>query len=92
LESLAGGQHDKLEQLMLRLGDLLEDQLSIRLKNKSNPKLHKLEKVMDMSKSQISSTIGFSEGVDLESINKGKCVAIAVIIPLSDAVLKSVPS
>ncbi|KAI3622668.1 protein gcn20 [Moniliophthora roreri] len=72
LESLAGDEVDKLEKLMLRLGDLLEDQLNARLKNKTGPKLQKLEKVMDMSKAQISNTIAFGEGVDLESINKGK--------------------
>ncbi len=72
LESLSGGENDKLEKLMDRLGDLLEDQLNARLKNRSGPKLHKLDKVMDMSKAQMSNTIAFSEGVDLESINKGK--------------------
>ena len=74
LESLAGDQIDKLERLMTRLGDLLEDQLNARLKNQAGPKLQKLDKVMDMSKSNISNTIAFGEGVDLESINKGKCV------------------
>ncbi len=76
LESLSGGENDKLEKLMDRLGDLLEDQLNARLKNRSGPKLHKLDKVMDMSKAQMSNTIAFSEGVDLESINKGKCVVV----------------
>jgi ATP-binding cassette subfamily F protein 3 len=33
----------------------------------------KLDKVMDLSKAgAMSSTIGLGEGVDLESINKGK--------------------
>lgn len=72
LESLAGGQNAELEKLMTRLGDLLEDQLVARQKHKSSPKLQKLDKVMDMSKTQISSTIALGEGVDLESINKGK--------------------
>lgn len=74
LESVAGDRDDVLEKLMLRLGDLLEDQLNERLKNRAGPKLHKLDKVMDMSKAQISNTIALGEGVDLESINKGKCV------------------
>ncbi|KAL0581212.1 hypothetical protein V5O48_000800 [Marasmius crinis-equi] len=78
LESLAGDEIDKLEKLMLRLGDLLEDQLNARLKNKTGPKLQKLDKVMDMSKSQISNTIAFGEGVDLESINKGKASKVDV--------------
>jgi ATP-binding cassette subfamily F protein 3 len=76
LESVAGDRDDVLEKLMLRLGDLLEDQLNERLKNSAGPKLHKLDKVMDMSKAQISNTIALSEGVDLESINKGKCVGL----------------
>ncbi|PBK77556.1 hypothetical protein ARMSODRAFT_992515 [Armillaria solidipes] len=78
LESLSGGENDKLEKLMDRLGDLLEDQLNARLKNKSGPKLQKLDKVMDMSKAQMSNTIAFSEGVDLESINKGKASRVDV--------------
>jgi len=76
LESLAEGQDKKLEKLMLRLGDLLEDQLRERIQKRSGPKLQKLDKVMDMSKSQMSNTIAFSEGVHLESINKGKCVSL----------------
>ncbi|SJL05383.1 uncharacterized protein ARMOST_08750 [Armillaria ostoyae] len=78
LESLSGGENDKLEKLMDRLGDLLEDQLNARLKNRSGPKLQKLDKVMDMSKAQMSNTIAFSEGVDLESINKGKASRVDV--------------
>ena len=72
LKSVAGDRDDVLEKLMTRLGDILEDQLNARLKNKSKPKLQKLDKVMDMSKSHLSNTIALSEGVDLESINKGK--------------------
>ncbi|KAK0446489.1 P-loop containing nucleoside triphosphate hydrolase protein [Desarmillaria tabescens] len=78
LESLSGGENDKLEKLMDRLGDLLEDQLNARLKNRSGPKLQKLDKVMDMSKAQMSNTIAFTEGVDLESINKGKASRVDV--------------
>ncbi|RDB28588.1 putative ABC transporter ATP-binding protein C29A3.09c [Hypsizygus marmoreus] len=78
LASLAGDRADILEKLMLRLGDLLEEQLKVRLKNRSGPKLMKLDKVMDMSKTQISNTIGLSEGVDLESINKGKASKVDV--------------
>ncbi|KAG7096586.1 hypothetical protein E1B28_004005 [Marasmius oreades] len=78
LESLAGDQVDKLEKLMLRLGDLLEDQLHARLKKQSGPKLQKLDKVMDLSKNHISNTKAFGEGVDLESINKGKASRVDV--------------
>ncbi len=79
LKSVAAGRDDILDELMRRLGALLEDQLNARLKNKSRPKLQKLDKVMDMSKSHLSNTIAFSEGVDLESINKGKCVCFLAI-------------
>ncbi|KAJ6519252.1 P-loop containing nucleoside triphosphate hydrolase protein [Mycena sanguinolenta] len=78
LKSLAGNRDDVLEKLMLRLGDLLEDQLNERLKNRAGPKLHKLDRVMDMSKTQMSNTIALSEGVDLESINKGKASKVDV--------------
>ncbi|KAF8167879.1 ATP-dependent transporter [Crassisporium funariophilum] len=78
LQSLAGDRVDTLERLMLKLGDLLEDQLSMRLKNKGRPKLQKLDKVMDMSKSHLSNTIALAEGVDLESINKGKASRVDV--------------
>ncbi|GLB36597.1 putative ABC transporter [Lyophyllum shimeji] len=78
LSSLAGDRQDVLEKLMTRLADLLEDQLKARLKNRSGPKLTKLDKVMDMSKTQMSSTIALSEGVDLESINKGKASRVDV--------------
>ncbi|KAG6814412.1 hypothetical protein H0H92_007415 [Tricholoma furcatifolium] len=78
LASLAGDRVDVLAKLMSTLGDLLADQLNARLKKRSGPKLMKLEKVMDMSKAQISSTIALSEGVDLESINKGKASRVDV--------------
>ncbi|KAJ3560362.1 hypothetical protein NP233_g10887 [Leucocoprinus birnbaumii] len=78
LQSVAGDRDDVLERLMLKLGDLLEEQLNARIKNKSRPKLQKLDKVMDMSKTQMSNTIALSEGVDLESINKGKASRVDV--------------
>jgi hypothetical protein len=40
----------------------------------------KLDKVMDMSKGAMSNTIALSEGVDLESINKGKCVLVSCVM------------
>lgn len=72
LESLAEDQDDEVNKLMRKIGDLLEDQLNMRAKNKAGPKLTKLDKVMDMSKVGMSNTLALGEGVDLESINKGK--------------------
>lgn len=75
LESLAMGKQDAVDQLMTKLSALLQDLLAAREKAKAGPKLQRLDKVMDMSKaSAMSSTIQFTEGVDLESINKSKCV------------------
>lgn len=74
LESIAMDKPDILEKLMATLSALLQDQLTQREKAQSGPKLQRLDKVLDMSKaSAMSNTIAFSEGVDLESINKGKC-------------------
>ena len=76
LESLAMDKPDVLETLMASLTTLLQDQLILREKNRSGPKLQRLDKVLDMSKTgAMSNTIAFAEGVDLESINKGKCVS-----------------
>ena len=75
LESVAMDKPDVLEHLMSTLSALLQDQLILREKAQSGPKLQRLDKVIDMSKAgAMSNTIAFSEGVDLESINKGKCV------------------
>ena len=76
LESLTMDKPDVLEQLMASLTALLQDQLIRREKIRSGPKLQRLDKVLDMSKTgAMSNTIAFAEGVDLESINKGKCVS-----------------
>ena len=75
LDSVAMDKPDVLEHLMSTLSALLQDQLILREKAQSGPKLQRLDKVIDMSKAgAMSNTIAFSEGVDLESINKGKCV------------------
>lgn len=75
LESIVMDKSDVLEKLMATLSVLLQDQLTQRENAQSGPKLQRLDKVLDMSKaSAMSNTIAFSEGVDLESINKGKCV------------------
>ena len=64
----------QLEKLMKRLGEMLEEPLTRAEKNKAGKVngLVRLDKVVDMSKTALSSTIAFGEGVDLESINKGK--------------------
>jgi ATP-binding cassette, subfamily F, member 3 len=73
LDSLGMSHPDDVKRLMARLRDLLAEQLSARARNSGRPKLMKLDKVMDMSKvGAMSNTIGLGEGVDLESINKGK--------------------
>jgi ATP-binding cassette, subfamily F, member 3 len=76
LESLAENRGDIVDKLMTRICELLEDQLNARAKIESGPKLTKLDKVMDLSKAwAMSNTIALGgEGVDLESINKGKWV------------------
>lgn len=79
LESLAMDKPDVLEQLMASLTTLLQDQLIRREKSRSGPKLQRLDKVLDMSKTgAMSNTIAFAEGVDLESINKGKASRVDV--------------
>jgi hypothetical protein len=75
---------DVLEKLMATLNALLKDQLTRSENAQSGPKLQRLDKVLDMSKaSAMSNTIAFSEGVDLESINKGKCVNDSCILRAS---------
>lgn len=65
-----------LDRLVQRLADLLKEPLTRREeKNRAGngPSLIRLDKVMDLSKTNVmSNTIAFTEGVDLESINKGK--------------------
>ncbi|KAH9172901.1 P-loop containing nucleoside triphosphate hydrolase protein [Lactarius sanguifluus] len=79
LESIAMDKPDVLEQLMASITTLLQDQLVRRESSKSGPKLQRLDKVLDMSKTgAMSNTIAFSEGVDLESINKGKASRVDV--------------
>jgi hypothetical protein len=76
LASASRGNTDALEKVMQSLSELLADTLKAREANKAKPTLTKLEKVVDMSRAgAMSSTIAFTEGVDLESINKGKQVA-----------------
>ncbi|KZT08969.1 P-loop containing nucleoside triphosphate hydrolase protein [Laetiporus sulphureus 93-53] len=75
-------QHGQLEKVMTVLGRMLAEPLSKREeKNRAGRTngLVRLDKVMDMSKNGVmSSTIAFTEGVDLESINKGKASRVDV--------------
>ena len=72
LQSVAGEKQKQLQALLSKLNGLLEEQLVTRQKKKAQPKLQKLDKVLDMGRAQVSNTLLLSEGVDLESINKGK--------------------
>ncbi|KAK7688153.1 hypothetical protein QCA50_008523 [Cerrena zonata] len=71
----------QVDQLVKKLGELLEEPLRKRAEKnragKSN-ELVRLDKVMDLSKTTMSSTIALGEGVDLESINKGKASRVDV--------------
>lgn len=73
LISLAGENQEAVGPLLTTISDMLVEQLSAREQRRAIPKLTKLDKVMDMSKATMLSTLGLGEGgVDLESINKGK--------------------
>ncbi|KAH7884006.1 P-loop containing nucleoside triphosphate hydrolase protein [Phlebopus sp. FC_14] len=79
LESLGMDRPNDVKKLTARLRDLLSEQLAARARNSSRPKLMKLDKVVDLSKTgAMSTTIGLGEGVDLESINKGKASRVDV--------------
>ncbi|KAF8523125.1 P-loop containing nucleoside triphosphate hydrolase protein [Hysterangium stoloniferum] len=79
LESAVAEGHDEaLDRLLTRLSDMLEEQIKARSRSKG-PVIRKLGNVMDMSKAgAMSNTIAFSEGVDLESINKSKASRVDV--------------
>ncbi|KAF8575906.1 P-loop containing nucleoside triphosphate hydrolase protein [Ramaria rubella] len=79
LESaVADGEDDALERLLTRLSDMLEVQIKARSQSRT-PVLRKLGNIMDMSKAgAMSNTIGLSQGVDLESINKSKASRVDV--------------
>ncbi|KAI6022573.1 P-loop containing nucleoside triphosphate hydrolase protein [Pisolithus marmoratus] len=79
LDSLGTDRPKDVHRLMERLRDLLSEQLAARAKNSTRPKLMKLDKVVDLSKTgAISNTIALGEGVDLESINKAKASRVDV--------------
>ena len=78
LESFAQGREAALDRLIERLGDLLAEKLSVN--KKTAPTLLRLDRVLDMSKTGgMSTTITMGEGVDLESVNKAKCVSFVTI-------------
>jgi ATP-binding cassette, subfamily F, member 3 len=79
LDSAARGRADAVERLMGRLGTMLADTLRAHAEGKQRPTLTKLDKVVEMGKAAgMSGTLAFSEAVDLESVNKGKCVHLAL--------------
>jgi ATP-binding cassette subfamily F protein 3 len=79
LASAARGQADAVAALMRTLGDMLADTLKARAAASARPTLTRLDKVVEMGKAAgMSGTLGLGGGaVDLESVNKGKCVAPA---------------
>ena len=75
LASLGIIEEPVVQRLMGRLEELVLHRIHERSEDKTRPKLIKLDKVMNMSKTgALSHTIAFGEGVDLESVNKGKSV------------------
>lgn len=74
LESVAGRNTRALEALMTKLADMLGDLLAVRASQTSRGTgLTKLDRAMEIGKTTaMSGTIAMSQGVDLESINKGK--------------------
>jgi len=74
LESVAGRNTKALEALMAKLADMLDQLLTARASQTSRGTgLTKLDRAMEIGKTAaMSSTIAMSQGVDLESINKGK--------------------
>ena len=74
LESVAGRNPNVLEALMAKLANMLNDLLTARATQTSRGTgLTKLDRAMEIGKTTaMSGTIAMSQGVDLESINKGK--------------------
>jgi ATP-binding cassette subfamily F protein 3 len=72
LQSSVRGQKKVLEALMNRLRQMYQAEITGNIA-RQRPTLVKLDRLVDMSKTgSMSNTIALSEGVDLESINKGK--------------------
>jgi len=78
LESPAEDDPAALDNLIKRLAIIVTAKQQASAAN--GPRITKLDKILDMSKTgSLSSTIQFSDGVDLESINKSKCVNTSII-------------
>lgn len=72
LESAVDGHEKELQVLLEQLRTEIQSKTSVASRQQ-RPALLRLDNVVDMSKAgALSNTIGFSEGVDLSSINKGK--------------------
>lgn len=72
MSAIADEPGELLDKLLQRLGDMLAEQNNSRVKTKG-PAIRRLGNVLDMSMAgAMSNTLAFTEGVDLESINKGK--------------------
>ena len=70
LESFAFDKPSALDELLTKLGKLLEARLNAKGKSTAP---RKLEKALQMGKtSAMSNTLALAGGVDLESINKSK--------------------
>jgi ATP-binding cassette subfamily F protein 3 len=72
LRSAVNDHPKELEGLLSRLDKAMSARIAASSKQQK-PTLQRLDRAVEMSKTAgMSSTIGFSEGVDLESINKAK--------------------
>src|SRR5260221_92312 len=69
LESFARGHYSIFYSLFKKVKSFLVVFRKAKPKRKA-PKLTRLDRVLDMSKTTMSNTITLTEGVDLESINK----------------------
>ncbi|EJD55360.1 hypothetical protein AURDEDRAFT_179121 [Auricularia subglabra TFB-10046 SS5] len=77
LQSPAEDNLQALDHLIRRLAAIVDAKQ--QASRQAGPRLTKLDKILDMSKTGgMSSTIQFTEGVDLESINKSKATRVDV--------------
>ena len=76
LESFTRGHESALDALLAKLENYLEEVMKSKPKGRG-PQRTRLDRVLDMSKTAMSNTLTLTEGVDLESINKSKCVLLS---------------
>src|SRR5258706_1473192 len=76
LESFTRGHESALDALLAKLENYLEEVMKSKPKSQG-PQRTRLDRVLDMSKTAMSNTLTLTEGVDLESINKSKCVLVS---------------